>query len=77
MGSALQDGKFQVKIDRLKIAWTEGGLELFEFKALKNPLIVQKTVLEQELAKIRRGEAGTIEPPNLFTDANRFVQKTL
>jgi hypothetical protein len=33
------------KIDRLNTALTEGGLELAEFKELKNPLIVQKAVL--------------------------------
>ena len=41
------------KIDRLNTAFTEGGLELQEFKELKNPLIVQKAVLELNVG--RRG----------------------
>ena len=39
------------KIDRLNTAFTAGGLELGEFKELKNPLIVQTAVLEQQLTK--------------------------
>jgi hypothetical protein len=39
---------------------------------LKNPLIVQKAVLEQEMAKAERGEASTIEPlKNLILEANQ------
>jgi hypothetical protein len=45
----------KTKIDRLNIAFTEGGIELAEFKELKNPLIVQKAVLEQPLAKVEKG----------------------
>ena len=60
------------KIDRLNIAFTEGGIELAEFKELKNPLIVQKTLLEQKLVKVERGEASPIEPlKNLILEANK------
>jgi site-specific DNA recombinase len=60
------------KIDRLNTAFTEGGLELTEFKELKNPLIVQKTVLEQELAKVEGGQASPIEPlKNFILEANQ------
>ena len=60
------------KIDRLNTAFTEGGLELSEFKELKNPLIVQKTVLEQRLAKAERGGASPIEPlKNFLLEANQ------
>jgi hypothetical protein len=60
------------KVDRLNTAFTEGGLELAEFKELKNPLIVQKAVLEQQLAKTERGEVSPIEPlKNLVLEANQ------
>ena len=60
------------KIDRLNTAFTEGGLELSEFKEFKNPLIVQKAVLEQQLAKAERGEASPIEPlKNFVLEANQ------
>jgi len=60
------------KIDRLNTAFTEGGLELAEFKDLKNPLIVQKAVLEQQMAKAERGEGSPIEPlKNLILEANQ------
>ncbi len=60
------------KIDRLNTAFTEGGLELSEFKELKNPLIVQKAVLEQQLAKAERGEARPIELlKNFILEANQ------
>ena len=60
------------KTDRLNTAFTEGGLELSEFKGLKNPLIVQKAELEQQLAKIEKGEVSPIEPlKNLILEANK------
>jgi len=60
------------KIDRLNTAFTEGGLELSEFKELKNPLIVQKAVLEQQLAKVEKGEASRLEPlKNWVLEANQ------
>ena len=60
------------KIDRLNTAFTEGGLELAEFKELKNPLIVQKAVLEQQMAKADKGEASPIEPlKKLIFEANQ------
>lgn len=49
--------------------------ELAEFKELKNPLIVQKTLLEQQLAKIERGEASPIEPLKNFILAANQAQK--
>jgi len=63
------------KIDRLNTAFTEGGLELAEFKELKNPLIIQKAVLEQQLAKAEKGQASRLEPlKNWVLEANQ-VQK--
>ena len=60
------------KIDRLNTAFTEGGLELSEFKELKNPLIVQKAVLEQQLVKAEKGEASPIELlKKLILEANQ------
>ena len=60
------------KIDRLNTAFTEGGLELSEFKELKNPLIVQKAVLEQKLAEVERGKASRLEPlKNWVLEANQ------
>ena len=51
------------KIDRLNTAFTEGGLELQEFKELKNPLIVQKAVLEQAIGQSReRREPVRLNP---------------
>jgi site-specific DNA recombinase len=65
-------GSLKAKIDRLNTAFTEGGLELAEFKELKNPLIVQKAVQEQELAKAERGEASRLEPlKKLVLEANQ------
>ena len=62
----------KTKIDRLNVAFTESGIELAEFKELKNPLIVQKAVLEQELAKAEKGQASPIEPlKNLILEANQ------
>jgi len=60
------------KIDRLNTAFTEGGLELQEFKELKNPLIVQKADLEQQFAKAVKGETSRLEPlKNWVLEANQ------
>jgi hypothetical protein len=62
----------KTKIDRLNVAFTESGIELAEFKELKNPLIVQKADLEQKLAKAEKGQASPIEPlKNLILEANQ------
>jgi len=54
------------KIDRLNTAFTEGAMEIQEFKELKNPLIGRKAALDQELIKAERGEASPIEPLKTF-----------
>lgn len=60
------------KTDGLNTAFTEGGLELPEFRGLKNPLIVQKTDLEERLAKVKQGNVSPIEPlKNLVIEANQ------
>ena len=41
----------KTKIGRLNTAFTEGGIELAEFKELKNPLILPRADLKQTLAK--------------------------
>jgi len=62
----------RTKIERLNTAFTEGGLELGEFKELKNPLIVQKATLEQQLAKTEKESCSPIEPlKNLILEANQ------
>ena len=50
------------KIDRPNTAFTEGGLELSEFKELKDPLIVPKALLERHLTKAKAKGASPIEP---------------
>ena len=62
----------KLKIDRLNTAFTEGGLELQEFKELKNPLIGQKADLEQQLANAEKGKANRLEPlKNWVLEANQ------
>ncbi|HWD20821.1 MAG TPA: recombinase family protein [Verrucomicrobiae bacterium] len=51
----------KTKIDRLNTAFTEGGIELAEFKELKNPLVAQKAGLEQKLAQAAGGGASRLE----------------
>lgn len=56
----------------INTAFTEGGLELAEFKELKTPLIVQKAVLQQKLAKTEQGTISPIEPiKKLILQANQ------
>jgi hypothetical protein len=55
-------GDLKTKIDRLNKAFTEGALEIAEFKELKNPLIPQKTDLEQKLTVLETGTVSRLEP---------------
>ena len=43
-------------------AYTEGGLELTEFKELKNPLIAEKASLEQQIVTAQGGGANRLAP---------------
>ncbi len=63
--------ELKLKIDRLNNAFTDGSIDLAEFKELKNPMVVQKTILEQNLAKTKRADASPIEPlKNHILEAN-------
>ena len=64
--------ELKLKIDRINTAFTDGSIDLTEFKELKNPMIVQKTILEQNLAKAKKGETSPIEPlKNHILEANQ------
>ncbi len=64
--------ELKAKIGRLNTAFTEGVIGLNEFKELKNPLVEQKTALEQELAQARGGKANPIELLKTFVlEANQ------
>ena len=55
-----------------RTAFTEGVLELDEFKELKNPLIGQKAALDNELMKVEKGDVSTVEPlKKMILEANR------
>ncbi|MBI1176250.1 hypothetical protein GC207_02295 [bacterium] len=50
------------KLGRLNEAFVDGGLDVQEFKELKNPLIAQKAAGEQKLAAIERRHTSWLEP---------------
>ncbi len=52
----------KAKIDRINNAFTEGAMELEEFKEIKNPLIAKKTELEQQAAIFTGRKANRLEP---------------
>jgi site-specific DNA recombinase len=62
----------KIRLDRLNAAFVDGGLELAEFKELKNPLIEKKTGLEQQVAAATGKATGWLEPVrNWILEANR------
>jgi hypothetical protein len=48
--SQAQVDRLKAEIDRVNNAFTEGAMELREFKEIKKPLIARKTELEQQAA---------------------------
>ncbi len=52
----------KAKIDRINNAFTEGALEVQEFKELKNPLVPLKADFEQQIVALERSKLNRLEP---------------
>jgi site-specific DNA recombinase len=60
------------KLDRINTAFADGGLDLTEFKELKNPLVPQKVELEQQLVALEKNTSNRLEPlKNWVFEANQ------
>ena len=51
----------KAKIERLNTGFTDGSIELAEFKELKNPLIPQKVELEAKIVALEKTKANRVE----------------
>jgi DNA invertase Pin-like site-specific DNA recombinase len=61
----------KAKLDRINNAFTEGALEVQEFKELKNPLVPLKADLEQQIVALERSKLNRLEPlRNWILEAN-------
>jgi len=61
----------KAKMDRINNGFTEGSIDIVEFKELKNPLVVQKTDLEQQIVALERSKLKRLEPlRNWVLEAN-------
>jgi len=61
----------KAKIDRLNAAFTDGSIELYEFKELKNPLVAKKVEIDGKIAALDRAKANPVEPlRNWISEAN-------
>ena len=62
----------KAKIDRINTGFTDGSLDITEFKELKNPLVPLKADLEQRIVDLERSKANRLEPlKNLIFEANK------
>ncbi len=52
----------KTKIERINNGFTEGSIDIAEFKELKNPLVVQKTDLEQQIVALEGSKMKRLEP---------------
>jgi hypothetical protein len=60
------------KIGRINAGFTDGSLDIVEFKELKNPLVSIKTDLEQKIINLERNKGNRLEPlKNLIFEANQ------
>ena len=63
----------KAKIERLNKAFTDGSLDIDEFKELKNPLVPKKVELEQQIIGLEKSKANRLEPlRNWILEANAF-----
>jgi site-specific DNA recombinase len=59
------------KIERLNTAFTEGTLNIDEFKEMKNPLVPQRVEIEQKIIALQTSKADRLEPlRNWISEAN-------
>src|SRR6185503_14788914 len=65
-------GSLKGKLDRLNNAFADGGLDLQEFKEMKNPLVPKKVELEQRLVALEKSKTNRLEPlRNWILEANQ------
>jgi len=61
----------KTRIDRLNTAFTDGSLNIDEFKELKNPLVPKKVEIEGKLVALEKAKADRLEPlRNWINEAN-------
>jgi len=59
-------------IAQINNGFTEGSIDIAEFKELKNPLMIQKTDLEQQIVAFERSKLNRLEPlRNWVLEANQ------
>jgi hypothetical protein len=69
LGAELKTVK--AKIDRLNDGFTDGSIDLAEFKELKNPLVPKKVELEAQISALEKIKANRVEPVrNWILEAN-------
>src|SRR5208282_4770115 len=62
------------KIDRINDGFTNGALDIKEFKELKNPLVPLKADLEQRIVALERDNGNRLEPlKNFVLEANQGI----
>ena len=65
----------KAKIDRINNGFADGSLDIQEFKELKNPLVPEKTGLEQQIVALEKSKVNRLEPLKTFIlEANQGHQ---
>ena len=65
----------KTKIERLNTGFADGSLDIQEFKELKNPLVPEKTGLEQQIVALETSKVSRLEPLRTFLfEANQGSQ---
>jgi site-specific DNA recombinase len=52
----------KAKLDRLNTAFADGGLDLAEFKEMKNPLVPKKVELDHQITALEKSKGNRLEP---------------
>ncbi len=57
-----EQASLKTKLDRLNTAFADGGLDLAEFKEMKNPLVPKKVELDQQIVMLEKSKTSRLEP---------------
>ncbi len=65
------------KIERINSGFTDGSIDLAEFRELKNPLVAKKLELEAKTASLRRTKTSWVEPVKTWISEANSLENTV
>ena len=67
----------KVKIERINMGFTDGSLDIAEFRELKNPLVPRKVELEAQIIALERTKTNRLEPLRNWISEAHGLEKSV